>query len=82
MIGKLNIDGKEMPQIYRTDHAIQSTVISSGKHIVELRFEPSSYKKDLNISYASLSIIYLLIVLSFLFGNMNNLLLTIKKTHP
>jgi len=71
---KLYIDNKEQTNHYRTDHAIQSTIIPEGNHIVELKFEPDSYANDLKISYASVSIIYLIILSSLLFDNRRKLI--------
>jgi uncharacterized membrane protein YfhO len=59
---KISIDGKPAEKIYKTDHAIQSIVVPQGKHKIEVLFHPDSYFRNVRISYASLSIIYLLIV--------------------
>ena len=76
---KLYIDGTQTGKIYKTDHAIQSAVIPEGRHTVELRFEPDSFNKDLKISYASISILYIMLVVSYLFENKNTLTSAIRK---
>ncbi|MBN2710255.1 MAG: hypothetical protein JXR46_14525 [Calditrichaceae bacterium] len=61
---KIFIDDRQVDKIYRTDHAIQSVVVPAGRHIIEMRFEPDSYYKNINIAYVSLGLLYLSIVLS------------------
>jgi len=59
---KIDIDGKPVEKIYKTDHAVQSIVIPAGNHKIELNFEPDSYYRNVKISYASLGILYLVIL--------------------
>ncbi len=61
---KIFVDEKPIENIFRTNHAIQSIVVPEGEHKVELRFEPESYDRNIKLSYASLGIIYLVIVFS------------------
>ena len=61
---KVFVDNKEIDKIYKTDHVLMSIIVPAGNHEVELRFEPDSYFENIRISYASLGIIYLVIVLS------------------
>lgn len=76
---KVYIDNKSGHKIYRTNHAVQSVVIPEGRHSVELKFEPDSFKRNVRISYASLSILYLIILVFFLHGYKDHLLKLIKK---
>ena len=41
-----------------------SIIVPEGNHEVELRFEPDSYYENIKISYASLGIIYIVIIFS------------------
>ena len=59
---KISIDGKEIEKIYKTDHAVQSIVVPAGNHKIEVRFEPDSYFRNMKISYASLGILYIIIL--------------------
>ena len=61
---KVFVDKKEVDKIYKTNHVLMSIVIPEGNHEVELRFEPDSYYENITISYASLGIIYLVIIFS------------------
>ncbi len=63
---KIFVDGKRVSKVYKTDHAIQSIVLPAGAHQVVLRFEPDSYYKNVKISYASLGIIYLILLASLI----------------
>ncbi|WP_457565429.1 6-pyruvoyl-tetrahydropterin synthase-related protein [Caldithrix abyssi] len=59
---KIFIDNRPVQKIYKTDHAIQSIVVPAGEHTVVLKFEPDSYFRNIKISYASLGIIYLILL--------------------
>jgi len=61
---KIFVDEKQVENIYRTNHAIQSIVIPAGEHKAELRFEPESFSRNIKLSYASLGMIYLVIAFS------------------
>lgn len=61
---KISLDGNDVDKIYKTDHALMSIIIPAGQHEIILRFEPDSYFSNIRLSYASLGIIYLVIVLS------------------
>lgn len=63
---KIFIDDKAVDHIYKTDHAIQSVILPEGLHSVELRFEPPSYYKNIKIAYASLGVLYLVIIISLI----------------
>ena len=76
---KYYLDGNLKEGIYKTDHAIQSVVVPKGEHTVELRFEPDSYHKNLKLSYASISIIYLIIAVSLVIENKKKILSLINK---
>ena len=76
---KFYLDGNQEKNIYRTDHAIQSVVVPEGKHTVELRFEPDSFNKDVKISYASISILYLMIIISVIAENRTRIFSLFKK---
>ncbi|MBD3223797.1 MAG: hypothetical protein GF313_03660 [Caldithrix sp.] len=63
---KIFIDDKPVEHIYKTDHAVQSVIMRPGEHRVEMRFEPDSYYNNLKLSYASVSILYVTILVSLL----------------
>ena len=58
---KIEIDGKPVKKIYKTDHAIQSVVVPQGRHTVVMRFEPDSYYSNIRLAWVSVGIIYLII---------------------
>ena len=55
------IDNNEVIS-HRTNHAFQSIIVEAGKHSIELRCNPDSYFFYKNISIASVSFIYLLLL--------------------
>jgi len=61
----IQIDGKEVTQIYKTDHAIQSIVVPAGEHSVKLEFQPDSYYTNIRLATASVAILYIVILVSF-----------------
>jgi hypothetical protein len=61
---KIFVDNVEVEKIYKPNHALMSIILSAGKHEVELRFEPDSYYENITMSYASLGIIYVVIIFS------------------
>lgn len=61
---KIFIDNEKVDNIYKTNHVLMSVIMPQGNHKVELRFEPDSYFQDITLSYASLGIIYLVIIFS------------------
>jgi hypothetical protein len=63
---KIVVDNQPVDKIYKTDHALQSIIISEGLHQVQLRFEPDSYTFYVKISYASAGILYLIVILSLI----------------
>jgi hypothetical protein len=70
---KALLDGQPVAKVYKTDHAIQSIIVPPGEHAVTLRFEPDSYYNNLAISYASMSLIYLLILAGLLYHHRERL---------
>jgi hypothetical protein len=58
------IDGREVENIYKTNHAIQSIVVPAGNHKIELNFEPESFRKNIRLGYFSVGVIYLIIAYS------------------
>ena len=56
---KIFLDDLPVNKIYKTDHAIQSIVIPPGNHMVKMEFVPESYFKDIRLSYISLGVLYL-----------------------
>lgn len=52
---KAFIDGKAT-EIYPTNHILRGIVIPAGKHSLELRFQPDSYSRSLQLSLAGLLI--------------------------
>ncbi|MCP5063458.1 MAG: YfhO family protein, partial [Ignavibacteriae bacterium] len=65
---EIYIDGNEVEKIYKTDHAVQSIVVTEGNHKVEVVCHPDSYFFYKNISWASVGIIYLIIGLGIFFS--------------
>lgn len=63
---KIFIANNRVEKIYKTDHALMSVIMPAGNHKVELRFEPESFYTNLNLSYASLGIIYLTLLYSLI----------------
>jgi uncharacterized membrane protein YfhO len=65
---KIYIDDNEVEKIYRTDHALQSVLITKGNHKVKVAFHPDSYFFYKNVAWASVSIIYIIIAVSMFFS--------------
>jgi hypothetical protein len=63
---QIYLDNNRVEKIYKTNHAIQSIIVPEGTHKVELRFEPDTYKRNIKLSFSSLGIIYLIIILSII----------------
>jgi len=57
------IDGEET-EIYKTNHALRSIVVSEGSHKIEFRFQPRTYFASLWIMGSSISIVYLVLILA------------------
>jgi uncharacterized membrane protein YfhO len=55
------IDKKEA-LVYRANHALQSVIVEPGNHTIELVCHPDSYFFYKNISIASVSLIYLILL--------------------
>ncbi len=62
---KAFIDGKET-DYFRTDYVLRGMSVPAGEHVIEFRFEPSSYKTGNNIAMAS-SLILLLVTAGVVF---------------
>ena len=71
---KISMDGQPVKKVYKADHAIQAIVVPAGEHRVMLKFHPDSYFRDIKISYASLGIIYLILL-----GSLIRFVLTKKR---
>ena len=56
---RIYIDEQKVETVYKTDHAIQSIIVPSGSHKIEMHFEPESYSRNINLAYISVSILYL-----------------------
>jgi hypothetical protein len=61
---KIFIDEKEVSEVYKTNHSMQSVVVPAGNHKIELKFEPDSFYTNLTVASISVGIIYLTILLS------------------
>ncbi len=64
---KIYIDGKEVDKIYKTDHAVMSVIVPEGNHKIDVICHPDSYFFYKNVSWAAVSIIYLIILVSLFF---------------
>jgi len=68
---KAFLDGKET-EIYPTNYIFRGVVVPKGKHILEMKFEPETYKLSLKLSLIGiLSSIIILIIGAFLFYRKN-----------
>jgi uncharacterized membrane protein YfhO len=76
---KIFIDNRQVEKIYKTDHAIQSIIVPEGKHVVELKFAPDSYKNSVRLAGISLVIVYLSIIVSLIFNNKNRIIAITQK---
>ena len=63
---KITVDNQAVDKIYKTDHALQSIIISEGQHQIQVRFEPDSFTLYVNMSYASAGILYIIVILSLI----------------
>lgn len=50
---KVYVDGKQS-KIYRANYTFRSVYLASGKHLVEFKYEPESFKLGLNLTLLSL----------------------------
>jgi len=60
---KAFVDGQEA-RIYRVNHAMRGVFLSSGRHVVEFRYDPLSFKIGVAISLASLVLLLGFLILS------------------
>jgi uncharacterized membrane protein YfhO len=58
---KAYIDGVET-EIYKTDYLFRSIVVPSGKHKVEIKFQPETYYKGKTISLVSNILVGLVLI--------------------
>jgi uncharacterized membrane protein YfhO len=63
---KIFIDNEPVKHIYKTNHAVQSIILPQGNHQVEVRFEPDSFHRNIQLATVSVSILYIIIVLSII----------------
>ena len=63
---KISLDGNQVDKIYKTDHALMSIIVPEGQHEIVLSFEPDSYFNNVKLSYASLTVIYVVIGISLI----------------
>lgn len=61
----VSLDGEAVDQVYKTNHAIQSIVLPQGNHIVELKFAPESYSRNVLYATGSLTLVYLILLSGF-----------------
>ncbi|MDX1700630.1 MAG: hypothetical protein R3250_08440 [Melioribacteraceae bacterium] len=69
---KIYVNGEIAEKVYRTDHAIQSIYLKSGKHKIEMVFHPDSYYMYKNVAWASVSFIYIIILVSLFISYRKN----------
>ncbi|MCZ6594986.1 MAG: YfhO family protein, partial [Bacteroidetes bacterium] len=60
------IDGEET-EIYKTNHALRSIVVSEGSHKIEFRFQPRTYFASLWIMGSSTILVYLILGISLIY---------------
>ena len=60
------IDGEET-EIYKTNHALRSIVVSEGSHKIEFRFQPRTYLASLWIMGSSTILVYLILGISLIY---------------
>ena len=63
---KIYIDDKQVGKIYKTDHAVMSVIVPEGNHKIEVICHPDSFFFYRNVSWASVSLIYLIIIAGML----------------
>jgi hypothetical protein len=63
---KILVNNQPIEKIYKTNHAILSFVIPSGKHEIRISFDPDSYSNNIKISFASAGILYIIVILSLI----------------
>ena len=61
---KIFIDQKPVDKIYKTNHALQSIIVPAGKHRIDLHFAPDSYYRNIHYAWISVSLIYLVILIT------------------
>ena len=73
------LDDTKVPEIYKTNHALQSILVPEGNHTVELRFEPESFYRNVTYAAVASGIIYLTILLSLIMMYRNKFSTLLKK---
>jgi uncharacterized membrane protein YfhO len=53
-------------EIYKTNHLLRSVIVPGGEHTINFVFLPESFFSGVRISVASVSILYILLIVSFI----------------
>jgi hypothetical protein len=77
---KIYIDDVRVDKVYKTNHALQSVIVPSGSHKVEMRFHPDSYFRNITLAKISSGIITLAILISLLIANRSRLASLLNKS--
>ena len=56
----INMDGQEIDKIYKTDHALQSVIVPSGKHKIAMQFVSTINQTSKTITASTSLLLYLL----------------------
>ena len=65
---KIFLDKNPVKNIYKTNHAVQSVIIPAGEHQLRIEFLPDSYFQEVRLSYISLGILYLAVLIPVIAG--------------
>lgn len=74
---KAFIDGKET-EIYKTNYILRSILVPSGKHKIELKFDPEIYKIGYNLTHISWLVAVILIAFG-IYQNRDKISFILKK---
>jgi len=61
---KASVDGREV-EVYRSDYIFRSVLVPSGKHRIEMRYEPAGFRKGVVISLISLAAVIICLLAPF-----------------